>query len=96
MTANITTLGIVAWIAMTAVGIGLFYVQRYLPRLYGALEFIVGSAALFLAFNAETNNITTDTLPDWTNTLSKFLVASAGLYIIVRGVRNFHEAKRRT
>jgi hypothetical protein len=70
-----------------------FYWLRCRWRLvYGLVELVVALAVIFLTFCPQTPNYLSDSQvpPWWGWLLSKSVGASAGIYVMVRGLDNIH------
>jgi hypothetical protein len=83
----------VIWIfATVAVGL-LFYVLRCRQQLaYGVVELVVALAVIILTFYPQTHYLEDLQVPPWWGwILSRGVGASAGIYVMVRGLDNIHK-----
>lgn len=83
----------VIWIFVTVVFGLSFYVLRCRCQLfYGLVELVVALAVIVLTFYPQTNFLAlVEGPPLWGWLLSKGVGASAGIYVMVRGLDNIHK-----
>jgi hypothetical protein len=83
-------MGVIWTILTIAVGLAAYWFRCWRQFYYGVVEIVVALVVIIFTFYPQTYIVlTTDYVPPlWGSTLRKIIGASAGIYIMVRGLDN--------